>query len=594
MAQIHAGAPDWWKYNINSNELFGLNSENPLFINLESTLNPLNGLTGVDFNDRNKRVNWWTSLLDDLGKFGPSTWTPLNLAVAWALKEQGEEEAASRWGGRLIPQTQTIEAIQSILEEGVTDFAGISFEGVGKDSFGWMDWMTKDPALSIFSNGIDPYTRRRIGRALGAMIQEGMITPEQGLDAARTQEGRWWELAHERAINNRAPGQIMSFLGASGLRARTAQDMEIDRFDTQYFALWNSRPNLSPQEFQRSMSNLRQAFPFMDTVILSRQAGEARDTTYAYNVLARIPPGESSVQELVGLDRELISKFYDSKGNISEWAESDRLRFMASVVDLGAVLQSPDDATRDEWIDAKFQYTGWREQVIEDHGEDIHDLIDTYYAIRRNESPEEGYEFLDEFPQVGAALDLRAQMQIANPRGLFATYYGSLSSVEAYYKGLFYEEAEDQFGEGIWELVRGHSPLTATERRAYRRENPELVRYWELRDDWTEVINRQMILIGTLFPEPIEAVIRPGVDPASLGQEALLEGLRNEELPITPNQWVALVGVTSVAAVQDFNDGTEIPREVMSLIFNSADRLDISADRLIQLIGISLRQAVPQ
>src|SRR3990167_11333353 len=41
LAKVHAGAPDWWKYNLNSNELLGINSENQLFYNLENDLNPM-------------------------------------------------------------------------------------------------------------------------------------------------------------------------------------------------------------------------------------------------------------------------------------------------------------------------------------------------------------------------------------------------------------------------------------------------------------------------------------------------------------------------------------------------------------------------
>ena len=60
LGNVHADMPEWWKYNINTNDLPGMNVENPLYFNLEATLWPLNGLTGTDFNDPSKRVNWWT------------------------------------------------------------------------------------------------------------------------------------------------------------------------------------------------------------------------------------------------------------------------------------------------------------------------------------------------------------------------------------------------------------------------------------------------------------------------------------------------------------------------------------------------------
>ena len=70
LEKIHAGAPDWWKYQINSDEVLGIQTDNPLFFNLEATLNPLNGVTGVDFTDPYKRVSWWQSNSDDLISWG--------------------------------------------------------------------------------------------------------------------------------------------------------------------------------------------------------------------------------------------------------------------------------------------------------------------------------------------------------------------------------------------------------------------------------------------------------------------------------------------------------------------------------------------
>ncbi|MFQ5409958.1 MAG: hypothetical protein ACE5FI_16240, partial [Anaerolineales bacterium] len=101
----HAGLPDWWKYNLNTNDLPGVNMEHPLFFNLEATINPLNGLLGVDFNDRDRRATWWSALVDDMNRFGPTVWTPITLAVAGALLVNDEKDAAAAFAGRLIPQT---------------------------------------------------------------------------------------------------------------------------------------------------------------------------------------------------------------------------------------------------------------------------------------------------------------------------------------------------------------------------------------------------------------------------------------------------------------------------------------------------------
>jgi hypothetical protein len=167
-----------------------MDSENPLFFNLESTLNPLNGLTGVDFNDNKKRVNWWTSLLDDFNKFGPSTWTPFSIATAAMLYSKGQEEAASRWGGRLIPQTAALKNLTSVMNIGPP--GGVEL----------------DPNVLFFSGGIDPYERRRVGRAVGSLVDEGLVDSASAIDAAYFQEGEAWDMARERASSSRALGQL--------------------------------------------------------------------------------------------------------------------------------------------------------------------------------------------------------------------------------------------------------------------------------------------------------------------------------------------------------------------------------------------------
>ena len=116
----HAGLPDWWKYQINTNELLGIDAKNPMYFNLEQTLNPVYGLTGTDFTDPRRRVDWLSSTMEDLGKFGPSVWTPYQLALATLYHHQGKDEAASRWAGRMWTGTRAIRDITALLgfEEG--------------------------------------------------------------------------------------------------------------------------------------------------------------------------------------------------------------------------------------------------------------------------------------------------------------------------------------------------------------------------------------------------------------------------------------------------------------------------------------------
>ena len=299
-----------------------MDSENPLFFNLEQTLWPLNGLTGVDFDDPHRRVNWWTAFVDDLGKLGPTVWTPIMMATALGLQAKGEAEqdkilsdryleASQRFGGRLFPQTAFLKSALSAAN------INIKFGG-GINEF--------DPMVQLFSNGQDPYERRRVPRAMAKMVEEGLITQEQMIEAAKNQSGPFWDEGTKRAIRDRAFGGLSSFAFGTGFKARSETDMQIDMFDQEWRTLWAKADGLSPEEIRIKMDELRDKYPWGDAVILSRKTGLDRDRSYAYNVLSRIPPGQKSdLAELVQISPDLFDKFYSDKGRMDKWAES-RLR----------------------------------------------------------------------------------------------------------------------------------------------------------------------------------------------------------------------------------------------------------------------------
>jgi len=501
MEKQHADMPDWWKYQINTNELLGMDAENPLFFNLEATINPLNGLVGVDFNDPEKRTGWLTAMLDDAGKIGPSTWTPFSYAAALALYMKGETEAAARWGGRLFPQTQTIKSLANIL--------GLDLPFHGEF----------DPAVHFFSGGMDVYERKRVARALAAMVEDGTYTEAEIQDAAYYQDGPIWDEAAERAIGFRAPGNLSSFFLGVGFKGRSPEDLEIDRFYADYFGLMRMRPNLSSEEFQNEMEGMRTQYPFMNAVLLSRRTGEERDTGLAYDVFARVPPAQlRDIAELMGMDSRLIDNFYSDKGKMTEWKASDHERFMAGVVDIAAVVDIPDGATRMEWREAKNAYSALFSSGEKLFGDDIWQKVDAFYAT---EDKDASYEYLELHPEVEEALDWKTQIVLRNP--LLSAYYGSIETIERYYTNQMYDEIEAELGADIWAQWDEYHYLkdTGQSTRAYWNTHPELARYGEIRDEWSKTIASKVIALGSKLPEGKPAFMRPDADFTSLGSQDL-------------------------------------------------------------------------
>jgi hypothetical protein len=569
MAQAHAGAPEWWKYNINVSELLGIWQDHPIFFNLEATLNPLNGLTGVDFTDPYRRVDQWTATLEDMNRYGPSTHPLISLYTAMSLQKRGEDEAAARWAGRLFPQTQTIAAIDALIGDDPVE--------------------ERDPFVKLFSGGIDPYTRRRVGRALAQMVIDETITQEQAEDAAYQQTGDIWERAKALAIRERAPGNLTSFFLGAGFKARNQGDLLTDKMYNEFFYLMSTRENMPPEQFRIKMSQLSQEFPFMDTVMVSAKTGEDRDLAYAYSVLGRIPPGSSSVfYEAAGIDREIVNNFYENKGDMSDWTEGDRRRFMAGVIDLAATLSVPDDFTQQDWDFARANYTTMLGSMEDQFGEDIHDKIDAYWSYKNRDEKELADLYLENNPEVEQAMDFKNSVLVTNPA--MAPYYASLNKIEGYYKGQMYAQAEEMFGAEIFDTQSEYFSLPENERRAFRRQHPELKQYWDFKASQEALINQSVVRVYSNIREPLPAEIREDADFSGVGVQQIAEAAQQQDpyQELSQGDWLSVLGERAYGLVMDSLRGErQLSYQERLVLDGAAQQLGIDRDRLIQYVGLA-------
>lgn len=553
MAEVNAGLPEWWKYNLRVDDILGVPLDNPLFFNLEANLNPMNGLVGVDFDDPYKRVDWWTRTLDDISKWGPSPWTFLSLATAMSLHARGEDEAAARWANRLIPQTRVLQSATAML--------GI---GPGEVNILGIDPFESDPAISLFAGGIDPYVRQSgIPRALSQMVLDGEITQDQAIDAANVQEGEIWSRAYQIAVTQRAPGQLASYFFGTGFRARNAGDLQADQYFGERDRLYAMRDILSPDAFRQQMDELKLRYPFADALEISRKAGDQKDTALTYQVLSRIPPGESSMAQLTGIDPALVNRFYDQKGSWEGWTEAERMQFMGGVVRLSAVLATPSDATRAEWSQVRTQRSAVRDQMKRIYGADILDEIDAWYAARE-QNPD-----VRPNQRVSQAMLYERQAVANNP--LLASYYGGIDAIVRYHESLMYAEMDAKYPSArdkqntYWELA-------TNQRAAFLRSNPDLRAYWRLRDQWRARIEKDLVSFGRMLPDKKTAEFRPEA-PLEVTQE-----FTNLETPtVNWPQALADLGDTALRAIRSaLAAGEPLSSTARSRLQQAADNQGVS------------------
>jgi hypothetical protein len=575
MSRINKDSPEWWRYNVEIPAHFlGLPFDHPMSFPLEANIWPLYGLTGTDFNDPQRRQNWLTATVDDMGKLGPSIWSPIQWAIALGYKAQGEDELAQAWGGRIIPQTASIKALSSYFGTPVELDPGVQlFSGKGIMDFAAMD----------------KYERNRVGRALTAMIQSGEITEEQAVEIARTQEGPAWDEAVTRATQIRAPGQISSFFLGVGMKARTEEDRITDEFYEKYYRLQNLNEAdlISPEQYQQEWDGLRDQYPFMDALLLSRKAGPDRDRAYAYNVLGRIPPGQASeLYKLVGISPEIAQKFYDSKGNIKDWSQSDRDKFIAATVDLGAMLSIPEYTTKQDWNAAKSAYKGVQAGMKQNFGPDIQDKIDELFSLQDKEDRD---AYMQRHPEVQDALSWQNE-QVVNDERLY-TYYGGIQALEKYHKGKVYDELEKRYGADIQSKWSEYYDMQITDpagAKSYYRQHPELKAYNKDKTLLMEQALRNIVEFGSKLPDTPRPELQDN-EPQSVGQQNIQDYATQQ----TPDfsYWQSELPEVSAILSSYWTDGEEIPYAVTkNLDYVSRNYGYPDGEAMLQAILISMNR----
>jgi hypothetical protein len=562
----HSDQPDWYRQNIQINSLFGIDLKNPYFMNLEAAINPMYGLTGVDFNDPRKRVDWMSRTVDDMNKMGP-TFSPLvSWGIGLAMFNKGEQEAGERWFGRMLPQT-------GLVKEATSKFLGKPIE--------------LDPFVKFLEGGVDPYERNRVSAALANMVRTGQITQEQMIEAARTKEGDIWEAGIEASATARFGSTATSFFFGAGLKPRTEEDMKIEKFWQDYSAMIGSSSMMTPEQYRQSWDKMRdneEYGMYMDALLLSRKSGNAMDSAYAYNVFGRVPPGElNAILETVGIRPDLVQAFYDNKGDFSKMnlQPQDRERFMAGAIDIGAILAMPDAPTREDWGDAKDQYKQMNNVLVEQFGEGILELMSDYY---NDPNPS---VFLDDNPDVKAAMQMKDAIVTNNPK--LMQYYGGINTMERYYNAMMERDLAKVYGANIRDVEAiYYDLLTTEEQKAYKKQHPELAKYWDDKKVYKDKLDRRIVVFGSNLPPRPTPQLRPDKPQNPNVPQAALQNLTQPQR--SWQDWQQELGGPMTDLIKEYWAGEKLPYPVKSKLDFEAEKYGYyDSDEFLQAILMSLQ-----
>jgi len=564
--------PEFYRSNTVVNNLLGIDLQNPYYLNLESMINPVYGLTGTDFNDPRKRVDWITRLVDDSNKFGPSFSPLVSWALATKLYMDGKEGAGQRWLGRLLPQSQVIKSTTAAL--------------FGKP-------IEIDPFVMLtnkkFFGGVDAYERNRVVASLAMMVRDGQITQEQMIDAARTEEGEFWDMAVQASADKRFSGDIASFFVGVGARPRTQEDMIINKFWGDYSALLSSKSMMSSEQYRTAWENMRdnpQYGMFVDGLLLGRKTGDEQREAFAYNVLSRVPPGElTPALERLGVKDYMIEAFYDNKGDISSLTPQDQARFEAAMVDLAAMLKIPSNATKQEWNAARATYSEMKSEIESEFGDDIFQKIDKFYNI---EDSDEKSRYVEAYPEVEQALSRQNEYIVKTP--ILSAYYGGLEVVERYYTTQVYNQLEQEFGKEIEDAVEQYNFLRENlqdkeAKKFYNANN--LKAYYDRRKELLAEIDAKIINAASQIPEGQGYEIRPEFQAQSGYQEDAYQGATvDQQAQMAQEIWGQLSPAVQALLTESFQTGEPVPAAVTRQVKYIADKYGMSEYEAMRLLGV--------
>ena len=580
LGKLHSDAPEWYRYTVNTNEILGTDSDSPIFFNFMDAIMPFNNLMG-GFDQPAKRVNWYSSLYDGMGKapFGYPN-IGLGLLVTLALKIQGEDEAAQLSQGRLLPITGLIKGATALA--GVDEGKGIEFDPMIR-ALSEQGMMGEDV--------LGPYETKRVINMISMLVAGNPELAAQAIDEIRVRSGPLWEQGIIMSRQKDAVGNALSMFTGMNARLRTKDDLTIDQFWTDYIRLWGMSENMTGEELKQNLQLLHEQYPFAELTMLGRRGGEDRDVSYTYSVLGRVEPGTlDNLWEAMGFKYDMFSDFYEAKGFPESWTDGDQEVFMNGVLAIGAALEIPEKATKVEWNTAKVEYQTMREKGKEMFGEDIWELIDGIYEHKEVGVSDQAkwQEYLELFPEVEVAMDWRDDYVLRSDE--LAPYYGGMDKYRSYLKGRMYDELEEKYGEEIFDKNLIYQNLKNagldTEAKNYLNKHKDLKAYRDERPGWYDEIENMIVEFGERLPEGIPSEIRESFDPESYSELDIQKYFERYQAPTyTLDEWAKRIGEPEVNMLLNAYGDFSLPEDIRDYLAGIAADYGLSLQELQDAVG---------
>ena len=457
-----------------------------VYLPMLSQLSPLEQLMNGNFTNAEREKNVYGQVYNKMYGWGPGPHALVPLAIGTALLGHnittGNEESANQaaqYFGYLGSQTRIIPALTAQMEKSgmqIPVSGGISVDAPAMllsagGAFGSPGGSMPLRALmalgaiaqfsvthKVTKDGIKfvgpVYDQRRVATVLSEwgntpnkMVAGFAITPELLQDAALVSKDPWmygdreelsaaysvWSAAVTESRSRKMLPDILSFLGGPGVNARGDNEMIQEKMYKEVQDLYDKRETqlLDADQYSEEWTKLSIKYPNFPIYGMFKRYGDQAFNVYAYSVISRVGKGATAkaVYNTVGLDYNIIGKFFDNKGVFTYGTEEAQLK--EGIIRLGMLLKAPDAPTKLEWSKAGVLFRKLQGEM-ETMFPGTSAKLDVYYNLEK----EEQAQFLRDHLDLTSRMETELALTVQDPRyrNTLGPYYVSIKDTRDFIK----------------------------------------------------------------------------------------------------------------------------------------------------------------
>ena len=253
------------------------------------------------------------------------------------------------------------------------------------------------------------------------------------------------------------------------------------------------------------------------------------------------------------------------------------MRFMAAMVDLGAITKIPSTTSKQEWNATRSQYTAMQDAVKKRYGSEIYTQIDDFYAANAV-SQTNGQAFLQANPQVGQAMDAQRAYIVNNQ--LLNTYYGGIDTINQYYSAQERNVLQKKYGKDIYNQYYAYLDEVDPKVKA-QLYTKTMKAFIADRNKSQVVINQKVSALASKLPDEPKMPLNTANSPTqtSLGNQI------NAPATVSSAELASKMSPYMQSLITDYFNGQQLPYAAKQQLDFLGQGYGLTSNDILQILG---------